>query len=376
MVSLFEKTRIKALEIANRFVRSATWEGRATADGACTPMLVDRMRELAQGEVGLIITGQAYVRLDGKAVPWQLALDGDELVPPLHVMTQAVHDLKGKIVAQIAHAGIYANQDLTGRPALAVSRLRDSVEKSVRELGAQEIEDLGVAFGQAAARAKQAEFDGVQIHAAHGYLLNQFLSPRFNRRTDRYGGSRQNRARAVIEVIEKVRGAVGPDYPVLIKMNSSDFLDKGLTMEESLEMAVLFAGHGADALELSGGTLISGTHIPWCAGMIFEKEKEGYFKEAARKFHERLQIPLILVGGIRSIQIAEKLVADNVADYVAMSRPLIREPDLIKKWRSGYRGRAACDSDNGCFRAGMDGKGVHCVVLESMRKKESISFSD
>jgi len=376
MASLFEKTEIKGLNIANRFVRSATWEGRATAQGACTPKLIEHMSELANGEVGLIISGQAYVRSDGKAVPWQLGLDKDELVHELQMMTNAVHESGGKIVAQISHAGIFADSTLTKRAPLAVTRLKELADKSIQEIGEKEIIELLDAFGQAAARVKEAEFDGVQIHAAHGYLLSQFLSPSFNQRTDGYGGTVQNRARAVVQVIGSVRQSVGSDFPVIIKMNSADFVEGGLTIEESLEMAVLFAENGVDAIELSGGTLISGTHIPWCTGMIFTKEKEAYFKEAARKFHARLQVPLILVGGIRSIQVAEQLVEDNVADYIAMSRPLIREPNLIKEWKGGYRGRAACDSDNGCFRAGMAGKGVYCVVLESLRKKETISFSD
>jgi 2,4-dienoyl-CoA reductase-like NADH-dependent reductase (Old Yellow Enzyme family) len=209
-------------------------------------------------------------------------------------------------------------------------------------------------------------FDGVQIHAAHGYLHSQFLSPQFNHRRDRYGGSLENRTRAVIETLREIRKSVGPDYPVMIKMNVQDFTANGLTTEESVKVGIMLSDSGIDAIELSGGLLTARRMGP-SRIKINSLEKEAYFRSEARAFKKQISVPLILVGGIRSYSIAEKLVRDGTADYVSMSRSLIREPDLINRWKSGNHGNSECDSDNLCFRPAMAGRGIYCVSKE--RKK-------
>ena len=364
---LFQPAKIGSLNIPNRFVRSATWEGLAAPDGGCTEELVRLMGELAAGGVGLIISGHAYVRPEGFALRGQLGVDRDECIPGLARMAQAVHGKGGRIVLQLAHGGVLAGTQLTGLPAFAPSREGGPEKTRRREMTQGDIGEIVRAYAEAALRAKKAGYDGVQVHAAHGYLLSQFLSPWFYRRTDRYGGSVENRARIILEILAAIRGVAGGEYPVLVKVNSEDFLEGGLTREDSQQAALLIAAAGADAIELSGGTLLSGRLSPSRA-KIDTADQEAYFREAAKALKPKLRIPLILVGGIRSFEVAEGLVRDGVADFVSLSRPFIREPGLVNRWKSGDRRRASCLSDNRCFGPAMRGKGFYCVVDREERE--------
>ncbi len=361
MSTLFEKTAVKNMVLENRFVRSATWEGMAAEDGAATDRLIDTMTALARGRVGLIISGHAYVHRAGQAGPGQLGVYSDHLVPGLEAMAAAVHASGGRIALQLAHAGCFASAKLSGRPPLAVSATQSPGGPPRQELTSADIDEIIAAFGAAAARAKTAGFDAVQVHAAHGYLLSQFLSPAFNRRSDPFGGSLENRARALLAVVSAVRGAVGPDYPVLVKMNGADFIDQGLTVEEAAQVARLLEKAGIDAIEVSGGVLTGGPLNPSRMG-IHRPQKEAYFRQEARAIRQAVSVPLILVGGNRSLEVAEALISEGGVDYISMSRPLIREPDLIRRWQSGNRRPAACLSDNQCFGPGMAGEGVYCVT--------------
>jgi 2,4-dienoyl-CoA reductase-like NADH-dependent reductase (Old Yellow Enzyme family) len=361
MSPLFDATQINGMMLSNRFVRSATWEGMAESDGSCTDRLTALMEKLAAGGVGLVITGHTYVDRRGQAGPWQLGIDCADRVPPLQKMTTAVHAQNGKIVMQLAHAGLMADTDQTGTIPLAPSIVDGYSKIPAREMTPDDIGEVVDAFGTAAARAKAAGFDGVQIHAAHGYLLSQFLSPVFNHRSDTYGGTVGNRAQIVLEVIRGIRQTVGDRYPVLIKMNTADHLAGGLELPDAVTAAVLFQAAGIDAIELSGGTGASGKLRPVRTG-IKSKEREAYFEEAARSFRQQATVPLILVGGIRSYETAARIITENTADYVSMSRPFIREPDLINRWQSGDLKRATCVSDNRCFIPIRKGLGVTCVT--------------
>jgi 2,4-dienoyl-CoA reductase-like NADH-dependent reductase (Old Yellow Enzyme family) len=341
----------------------------AADDGAVTPRLVETMKTLAYGGVGMIISSHAYVSPEGQAGPWQLGIYKDELLEGLRNMTAAVHAAGGKIVAQMAHAGGSAAKRLTGLIPLVVSDVAEMSTDARKEITRQDVTAIVLAYTQAARRAKLAGFDGVQIHAAHGYLLNQFLSPAFNQRRDEYGGSIENRARILLEVFQAVRNEVGHDYPVLIKMNSRDFIENGLTLKDSRQAAVMLADAGIDAIELSGGMAASKTLPPFRLGINTE-EKEAYFKEESRAFKKQISIPLILVGGIRSLDVAESIMAEGVADYISMCRPFIREPGLINRWKDGDCRRATCLSDNQCFTPGREGKGVYCVVEEREKAKK------
>jgi 2,4-dienoyl-CoA reductase-like NADH-dependent reductase (Old Yellow Enzyme family) len=361
MPSLFESTQIKDMTLSNRFVRSATWEGMAEANGTCTNRLTDLMVTLAAGGVGLIITGHTYVDPRGQAGPWQLGIGSDGHIPRLKEMTSAVHNQGGKIVMQLAHAGLMADTEQTGTLPLAPSAVDGYIKTPIQEMTPDDIKEVANAFGNAAERAQKAGFDGVQIHSAHGYLLSQFLSPVFNRRNDDYGGPVVNRARIILETYRQIRQSVGSEYPVLIKINTSDHLDGGLELSESIETAGLLQEAGIDAIELSGGTGASGKLRPVRVG-IHSIEREAYFEEAVKSFRSQLKAPLILVGGIRSYETAERILTQNTADYISMSRPFIREPDLINRWKSGDRSRATCVSDNRCFIPIRKGLGVTCVT--------------
>jgi 2,4-dienoyl-CoA reductase-like NADH-dependent reductase (Old Yellow Enzyme family) len=368
MSKLFEPSEINGMKLTNRFVRSATWEGMAADDGACTPKLIDLMAGLAKGGVGLIISSHAYVSPEGQAGPWQVGVYDDKLIPGLEDMTTTVHENGGRIVMQLAHAGYFANPKLTGQTPMAPSNAEGFAKGPRQEMTADDIQGVIKAFGAAAKRAQTAGFDGVQIHSAHGYLLSQFLSPAFNLRQDEYGGDIGNRARVLVALLREIRQAVGNDYPVLVKINCQDFIENGLQPEDSLQAGKMLVENGIDAIELSGGVLINPKLSPSRMG-IKSEEKEAYFQNEARTFKGQLNVPLILVGGNRSFQVAERLVNGGVADYISICRPLIREPGLVNRWKSGDLSKATCVSDNMCFMPAMKGKGIYCLTDEKIREK-------
>lgn len=368
MPMLFETTTIKSMSLTNRFVRSATWEGMANEDGSCPQKLTDLMVRLAKGGVGLIITSHAYVSRKGQAGPGQLGIYSDELVQGLAGMADAVHNAGGKIAVQLAHAGCHADPDLTGQAPLGPSSIRGEGMPNCRMMSGDDFRMVAEAFGKAAARAQAAGCDGVQIHAAHGYLLSEFLSPFYNRRNDLYGGSVENRARLLLEVAHNIRDKVGDGFPVMVKMNSEDFVTGGLTVEEMLEVASILENAGIDAIELSGGTRYSGDYIPVRPGRLDTENMEVYYLKAARKFKEKVKVPLMLVGGIRSYEVAERIIREGMADYVSLSRPLIREPDLVNRWKSGDTGKARCLSDNLCYEQAKAGEELYCVVEKRLER--------
>jgi 2,4-dienoyl-CoA reductase-like NADH-dependent reductase (Old Yellow Enzyme family) len=370
MAALFEETRIKSLALSNRFVRSATWEGLATDGGFVTPRLIDGANQLASGKVGLIITGHAYVSPEGQAGRWQLAAYSDKFVPGLAEMAASVHRLGGKIALQVAHAGVLARQSLTGFEAFGPSPYAHDREPAAREMTVAEINAVADSFASSAVRAVTAGYDAIQIHAAHGYLLSQFLSPYFNARTDDYGGPIENRARILADVVRAIRKATSADFPVLLKMNCADFIDGGLTTEDMVHAAVMLEKCGADAIEMSGGTFLSGRCVPSRKGKPPAGEPEAYYEEPAKLYKRSVSIPLMLVGGIRTMETTERLVTEGITDYIALSRPLIREPGLIRRWQSGDQRPALCISDSRCFVPGFEGRGISCVVEERAKRQK------
>ncbi len=368
MSKLFERTSINGMELRNRFVRSATWAGLASEKGEVTPELRDLLAALSKGRVGLIISGHAYVAPEGQAGPWQLGVYSKDLLPGLKEMVGAVKEHGGRLALQMAHAGLMAPTKLTGLPRLGPSAAGELLKHVGKEMSVEEIGRTADAFAAAAALGRDAGFDAVQIHAAHGYLLSQFLSPAFNKRTDAYGGPVENRSRFLLEVLQEVRNAAGADFPVLVKMNCEDFLEGGLTLEDSVEVGVLLENAAIDAIELSGGTPLSGRESP-SRTKITTEDREAYFQEAAKAFKKRVGAPLILVGGIRSYETAERLLKEGYADYISMARPFIREPGLIARWENGDRTKAACISDNQCFGPAQAGEGVYCVVEKKEEQK-------
>jgi len=363
MAGLFEETGIKNMTLKNRFVRSATWTGLASADGGATDKLTALLTELAEGGVGLILTGHAFVSPGGRVAATQLGIDTDGHVPALKTMVARVHDAGGKIAMQLSHGGRYALK-LPGFTRLAPSTVESRGEVRCKGMTEAEIRRVAAEFGDAARRAGEAGFDAIQIHAAHGYLLSQFLSPFYNKRTDAYGGPVENRARFLLEAVEATRREAGEAFPILVKLNAQDFLEGGFTVDDMVETAVLLEKAGVDAVEMSGGNQmggVTGDLSPARKGR--PRRGEGpYYLDEARRFRARTNLPLMLVGGFRSMEWAEKVLAEGIADYISLCRPLIREPGLINRWMSGDRVDSTCVSDNGCFKPGKDGEGVYCVL--------------
>ncbi len=369
MATLFEQTAINGMTLANRMVRSATWEGMCEESGRPTQRLIDYYRTLAQGGVGLIISGYAFVRPDGKQLPGKMGIHTDGFSNAYKSLFKTVHDAGGKIAVQLVHAGGQTDSQNAGRRPLAPSAVKvDQFPELPEELSQDEIGEIIAAFAAAARRAKEWGADAVQLHGAHGYLISQFLSPLTNRRTDEYGGAIENRSRFLREVYGQVRDAVGAEYPVLIKLNAADNLEGGLYAEDGLYAARTLADAGIDAIEVSTGTPASGEEGP-ARTKINTPDKEAYNLALARHIKEAVPCPVMVVGGFRSYEVSERTIRDEGLDYVALSRPLIRESDLPNRWLRGERSRAKCISCNGCFKPGLKEGGIYCVVEKKEREK-------
>ena len=284
-------------------------------------------------------------------------------------MTSVVHKAGGTIAIQLVHAGGQTDSGNAGRQPLAPSAIKvDQFPETPAELTSEEIQEIINAFGEGARRAKEWDFDAVELHGAHGYLINQFLSPLTNRRTDEYGGSIENRSRFLIEVYKKIRETVGNNYPVLIKLNASDNLEGGLAIEDAIYAARQLSKLGIDAIEVSAGTPASGEKTP-ARQKINKPDKEAYHLDFAKQVKSAVSCPVMVVGGIRSYEVAEKAVAEAGLDYISMARPLIREPNLPNRWRNGSKSPATCISCNGCFGPGIKEGGIYCIVEKKEKTK-------
>jgi len=358
MSILFTPVRIGPVTVPNRFVRSATHDFMADEAGNVTDAHIELYSRLAEGEVGLIITGHAHVQPSGKASPRQMAVFDDRFVEGLARIPAAVHRFGSLVFLQIAHAGRQTKEKLCGCVPVSPSAVYDPVSKVLpRELAADEIGALIADFISAGARAKRAGFDGVQLHAAHGYLLSSFLSPHTNRRSDEWGGPVENRARVLVEILRGVKSACGRDFPVVVKLNSTDFLEGGLVLEDVVRIARMIEAEGIDGIEVSGGMAEAGRGSVW-AGLRSEDE-EGYFTANASAVKAAVRVPVFALGGIRTLAVAERIVREGGADLVSLSRPLIRDPFLVKHFREGLTSRSECISCNKCFNP----RGIRCAEL-------------
>jgi 2,4-dienoyl-CoA reductase-like NADH-dependent reductase (Old Yellow Enzyme family) len=374
---VFEPKSIGGMRIKNKLVRSATVEAMASEDGNITDELVKIYETLAEGGVGLIITGAAYVQPTGKILAHQTGIDRDDAIPGLRRIAEIVHkhgDGCG-VAVQLNHCG---RQSVLLEDTIAPSAVFEPIgDKMPREMTIEEIEETTEAFARAAMRALEAGFDAVQLHAAHGYLLSEFLSPYTNRRTDEYGGSTENRIRIVGDIYKRIVENVGKDFPILIKMNVDDFLDGGITLDESVRIAGTLSRMGFAAVETSGCMWEVATRsreeLGWRPVMIPEsrvgirsKDEEAYHLSYAREIGKVIDVPLILVGGIRSLDVIERILGEGDADFVALCRPLIRQPDLPNRWMKGMGGLTAdCVSCNGCVDSLGEG-GLRCTQIASI----------
>ena len=369
MKKLFERTTINGMTLKNRFVRSATWEGMCETDGRPTLRLASCYRDLAAGGVGLIITGYAFVRPDGKQLPGKMGIHTDKFADEMRFLTRAVHDEGIKICLQLVHAGGQTTSRVAGRRPLApfAGEFEQFPEKP-EAMSKQDIDEIATAFGDGARRAKKYGFDAVQLHAAHGYLINQFLSPLTNQRTDGYGGTVDNRCRFLLEVCRRVRSEVGADFPVFVKLNGSDNLEGGLDIGDAIHAARLLDKEKIDAIEVSGGTSASGERTP-VRTKIDKPASEAYNLALALEIKKAVRCPIMAVGGFRSLEVINEAVIDIGIDYISMSRPFIREPRLINRWQAGDFTPARCISCNGCFKPGLKEGGIYCVVERKEAQK-------
>jgi 2,4-dienoyl-CoA reductase-like NADH-dependent reductase (Old Yellow Enzyme family) len=353
---LFTPGQIGSLDLPNRLVRSATAEHMADDNGRPRPQLKGLYQELSGGGVGLIITGHMYVHPSGQAHSEMTGIYSDELIPSLAELAESVHREGGKIVVQINHGGMQCKNTVS--ETIAPSAVdAPFLSQPAREMTPDEIHLLIQAYAQAARRAKEAGFDGVQIHAAHGYLISQFLSPFANRRTDEWGGDAERRTRFLRAVCQAVREQVGPDYPVFTKLGMMDGIAGGLTPESGAQVAASLEDMGLDGLEISGG--IGGPQNLNVRPGIVASVDEAYFRPLAQEARLVTRLPIILVGGFRSRQAMEDVLTSDQADFISLSRPFICEPDFPNRLRLGQQEESSCISANYCWPDDL-GEGIAC----------------
>ena len=366
--------KIGSMEIKNRFIRSATFEGMATEEGYVTDKHIKLYKKLAEGGVGLIITGYAYIQESGKAFEKQTGVSNDDYIPGLSRIAEVVHKNGDncKVALQIAHCG---RQSRFLENTLAPSALEEKLTRKIpREMTREEIRDTIDAYSQAIRRAKEAGFDAVQLHGAHGYLITQFLSPYINKRTDDYGGSLENRIRFLEEIYNKSVELVGKEFPIFIKMNGVDFIEGGITISESTKVARMLENIGYAAIEVSAGIWEVAklkkkdlgwkpTFLPESRIFIGTMNEPAYNLPYAKEFKKVLDIPVILVGGINSLDLVDQILTNENADFVSFSRPLTREPDLPNRWMKGIGNKEVdCIFCNGCLATTVT-PGLRCAKL-------------
>jgi 2,4-dienoyl-CoA reductase-like NADH-dependent reductase (Old Yellow Enzyme family) len=357
MSHLFTPGRIGNLELSNRLVRSATAEYMVDSQGRPKPSLKQLYQELARGGVGLIITGHMFVHPSGRAQSEMTGIYSDDLIPSLADLVDAVHQEGGRIAVQINHGGMQCQNPLS-EPIAPSAVDGPFLEQPAREMTPDEIDLLIDAYAQAARRAKEAGFDAVQVHAAHGYLISQFLSPFVNRRTDEWGGDVEGRMRFLQAVCRAVREQVGPDYPMFTKLGMMDDVEGGLTPQESVQIVAALGQMGLDAIEISGGIGGEARNLNVREGIVAGVD-EVFFRPLAQKARSVTRLPILLVGGFRSRSVMEEVLDAGDADFISLSRPLLCEPDLPNRMRLGGQEESACISANYCW-PDKPGEGIAC----------------
>lgn len=314
---------INGLVCKNRLVMPPMATAKSTLTGQVSDALCDYYQAQAgSGPIGLIITEHSFICPQGKARKGQLSISDDRDVEGLHQLVQVIHRTGTKVMAQINHAGSAAMPDTldcdpVGPSPIPHPRAEKSSGKKAHELSQSEIKLIVQQFADAAARAKAAGYDGVEIHSAHGYLLNQFYSPLTNQRLDEYGPSCiENRVRFHLEVIAAIRNIVGKDFPLALRLGGCDYTEGGSSIEDSVKASLLFEQAGLDLLDLSGGVF---------GYMVSTLKEPGYFQDMTTAIKRRVSIPVILTGGITTAQEAEKLLSENCADLIGVGRAMLED---------------------------------------------------
>lgn len=358
MKSLFNQTQLAGMKVKNRFVRSATFDGAADEHGRMTEKLFQVYENLAKGGVGTIITGLTSVGNVEGLPPGQMGIYDDLFIDEYQKLTEMSHSYDARIILQLVWLGPQNSSRESGKVNWGPSAVEDlSTKTTPKEMTNEDIVLVQESFADAALRAKKAGFDGVQMHVAHGYLLNKFLTPYYNRRSDNYGGSIENRARMILETYQAIRDTVGKEYPILVKINSEDFMDQGMTFEECKYVCNKLVELGINAIEISGGAGRSSRLNEGSIRPIKSSGEESYFKSYAAEIANDINVPVILVGGNREFNALTDIINQTAVEYISFCRPFIRESDLINRWQDGELSPAKCISCSKCFRP----DGTKCI---------------
>ena len=369
--TLFSSENIDNVPIKNRIIRSATFTRSATDDGHVTDDLIEYYTTLAKGGVGLIITGIVSIDEVGKAGRGQACLYDDSYIEGQKKLVKAVHDYSDvKIAPQLSHAG------RQGRTPVAPSPIIYQVNKKMpKELTKEDIQGVIKSFIDVACRAYECEYDLVQLNAGHGWLLCNFLSPHTNKRTDEFGGNIENRTRILVNIYKGISDMLGRGFPVIVKLQTQDFVKGGLTLSEGKQIAKILVDTGYAAIEPSGGsgdTLLNpGKTYP--SLVINAPEEQNYFLPIVNELKPIMGTSkLILMGGVRDPLKMDELLRDKKADFIAMSRPLICEPNLPNKWKNDSHYIPLCTNCNSCYMSVLSGP-VKCTIKRKLlrqRQKE------
>ena len=348
---LFSPVTINTLTLKNRLIMSSMVTQYAASNGEVTDQMIHYYAERARGGVGLIMIEATYVERQGDSYKFGLGVDKDAMIPGLTRLTQAIHSCGGKVGLQLQHGGRTANPLTNGGPIKLVSYIPGVTPyEGARVLTREDIADIVKAYADAAVRAKKAGFDLIELHGAHGYLINQFLSTFTNFRQDEYGGSEENRLRFPLEVLRACREAVGKDFPITVRLSVDEFNGTGLTLEKSLPIARAFVDNGIDALNISVGACETNRYTipPAVLPEGFNADRAAAVRKAVNA-----RVPVAVVGRIHNTQLAESILATGKADMIVMGRPLIADPYLPAKSQAGkFSSIAPCLSCNeGCVSA-------------------------
>lgn len=374
MKQVLEPGSIGDLTLKNRIIRAATHEGMAHRDGMPTDDLFSTYRRLAEGGAGAIITGYAGVKQNGRTFPNMLMFDNDAYISVYKSINDRLKRFNVPIILQIAHGGSRSMSKITGQDAVSASaRRKNDYGDAVKEASETEIRSIVGAFADAVVRAKAAGFEGVELHAAHGYLLSEFVSPVLNKRRDQWGGSTENRLRIVTEIFSSARKAVGNGFPILVKMSGHDEFKRGLTEAEAVKIARILKAASCDAIEVSCGygdfmytirmpkppvEAVLGLmpryrNMPGYQKWIFRRMAPfvarvrsplyNYNVPLAEQIKLHVDIPIIAVGGIRTLQDIRTIIADKGIDFVSLSRPFIIEPDIVNRFQKGQQSSRCID---------------------------------
>ena len=324
MTRLLTPLKVRSMNLANRLVMPPMATTKAELNGTVSQSLLDYYDEKSRGgHIALIIIEHSYISPEGRANLNQLSVADDAMIPGLRRLSEVIHRNGSKAAMQINHAGSAALKEVAGMTPLAPSATANPRRGDMpRELTKKEIGDIVHAFQEAGHRVREAGFDAVEIHSAHGYLLNQFLSPLTNKRTDEYGGDIYNCIRIHLEVIQAVRMSVGPDFPIQIRLGASDYTEGGTTIEDSMIAAQAFEKAGLDMIHISGGFV--GYTPPGLTG-------QGYFAPLSEAIKSVVSIPVILTGGITDVIAAEKLLDEKKADLIGVGRAILQDSTWAKR---------------------------------------------